>query len=50
VAVAAGGVMRIAPPLCINAGEVDELAQILGDALHDVQDEVSRSAKRAATV
>jgi putrescine aminotransferase len=49
VAVAAGGVMRIAPPLCINAAEVDELAQILGDALHDVQDELSRSTtKRAA--
>jgi putrescine aminotransferase len=49
VAVAAGGVMRIAPPLCINAAEVDELARILGDALHDLQDELSRPAtKRAA--
>jgi L-2,4-diaminobutyrate transaminase len=50
VAVAAGGVMRIAPPLCIKASEVDELARMLGDALYDVQDELSRSTKRAAAV
>lgn len=48
VAVAAGGVMRIAPPLSINAAEVDELAQILGDSLRELQDELSRSARTAA--
>ena len=43
VIAAGGSVMRAAPPLSINAAEVDELAQIMGDALRDLQDELSRS-------
>ena len=43
VAVAGGSVLRVAPPLSINAGEVDELAQILGDSIRELQDELSRS-------
>ena len=50
VAVAAGSVLRVAPPLCINAAEVDELAQILGDSLRELQDELSRSPETAAAV
>jgi L-2,4-diaminobutyrate transaminase len=50
IAVAAGSVLRVAPPLCINSGEVDELAQILGDSLRELQDEVSRSPMTAAAV
>ena len=48
VAPAAGGVFRVAPPLSINAAEVDELAHILAGAIRDVQDEVSRSPRTAA--
>lgn len=43
VAAAGGSVLRAAPPLSINADEVDELAQILGDSLRELQDELSRS-------
>ncbi len=48
VAPARGSVFRFAPPLSINAGEVDELAQIIGDSIREVQDEVSRSPRTAA--
>ena len=48
VAVAAGSVLRVAPPLCINAAEVDELAQILGDSLRELQDELSPSPRTVA--
>ena len=48
VAVAAGSVLRVAPPLCINAAEVDELAQILGDSLRELQDELSPSPRTLA--
>jgi putrescine aminotransferase len=48
IAVAAGSVLRVAPPLSINAAEVDELAQILGDSMCDLQDEVSRSPRTLA--
>src|SRR5262245_34223358 len=34
--------LRLAPPLCINAGEVDELAQIIGDSISELQDELAR--------
>jgi 4-aminobutyrate aminotransferase-like enzyme len=41
VAPAKGSVLRVAPPLSINAAEVDELAQILADSIHEVHEEVS---------
>jgi adenosylmethionine-8-amino-7-oxononanoate aminotransferase len=50
IAVAGGSVLRVAPPLCINAGEVDELARILGDSLRELQDELSRSPRTQAAV
>ena len=43
IAVAGGSVLRIAPPLCIGAAEVDELARILGDSIRELQDELVRS-------
>jgi len=43
VVAAGAGVMRVAPPLSINAAEVDELAQIMGDSLRELQDELTRS-------
>ncbi|HYC48199.1 MAG TPA: aminotransferase class III-fold pyridoxal phosphate-dependent enzyme [Burkholderiales bacterium] len=48
VIAAAGSVMRAAPPLSINAAEIDELAQILGDSLRELQDELSRSVTPTA--
>jgi putrescine aminotransferase len=47
VAPAKGSVFRVAPPLSINAGEVDELAQILADSIRELQDELS---KRSAAI
>ena len=41
VAPAKGSVLRVAPPLSINAAEVDELAQILADSINEVYEEVS---------
>ena len=46
---AGGSVLRAAPPLSIKAAEVDELAQIMGDSLHELQDELSRSPVTAAS-
>jgi len=46
VVVASGTVLRVAPPLSINAAEADELAQIIGDSLRELQDEVSRSPSK----
>jgi adenosylmethionine-8-amino-7-oxononanoate aminotransferase len=43
VAAAGGSVLRAAPPLSINAGEVDELAHILAESVRELQDELSRS-------
>jgi 4-aminobutyrate aminotransferase-like enzyme len=48
IAVAGGSVLRIAPPLCIEAAEVDELARILGDSIGELQDELSRSPRTLA--
>ena len=42
-------VLRAAPPLSINAAEVDELAHIIGASLRELQDELSRSPARIAT-
>jgi putrescine---pyruvate transaminase len=50
VVAAGGSVLRVAPPLSIKPDEVDELAQIMGDSLRELQDELSRSpATLAAT-
>jgi putrescine---pyruvate transaminase len=50
VVAAGGSVLRAAPPLSIKPAEVDELAQIMGDSLRELQDELSRSpATLAAT-
>jgi len=38
----------VAPPLCINADETDELAHILAESLREVQDELSRSPRTLA--
>lgn len=48
---AKGTGLRMAPPLCITANEVDELAQIMASCIRDLQDEVSASnPKTRATV
>lgn len=43
VAPVAGSVFRVAPPLSIDASEVDELAAILGASIRELQDELSRT-------
>lgn len=48
VAPAANSVFRVAPPLSINAAEVDELAHILAGSVREVQDELSRSPRTTA--
>ena len=48
VAPVAGSVFRVAPPLSINAAEIDELAGILGDAIRELQDDLSRSPRTVA--
>lgn len=45
VAPAKGSVFRVAPPLCITAAQVDELANILGESIRELQDELSRSPR-----
>jgi putrescine aminotransferase len=45
IAVAKDSVFRLAPPLCISAAEVDELAQLVGETVRELQDEVTRSAR-----
>jgi adenosylmethionine-8-amino-7-oxononanoate aminotransferase len=51
IAVAKDSVFRLAPPLCISAAEVDELAHLVGETVRDLQDEATRSARsRVATV
>lgn len=48
VAPVAGSVFRVAPPLSIKAAEVDELADILGGSIKELQDEISRSPRTLA--
>jgi len=48
VVAAGANVMRVAPPLSIKPDEIDELAQIMGDSLRELQDELSRSPATAA--
>jgi adenosylmethionine-8-amino-7-oxononanoate aminotransferase len=50
IAVAKDSVLRLAPPLCISAAEVDELAQLVGDTVRELQDEVARSTRTHASV
>lgn len=48
---AKGNIFRLAPPLCITAAEVDELARIVGDSISELQDEVTRTRRsRVSTV
>jgi adenosylmethionine-8-amino-7-oxononanoate aminotransferase len=39
---ARGSVLRLAPPLCITAAEVDQLASIVADSIVDLEREVAR--------
>jgi putrescine---pyruvate transaminase len=43
IVVASGTVVRVAPSLSIKAAEIDELAQIIGDSLIELQDDLTRS-------
>jgi 4-aminobutyrate aminotransferase-like enzyme len=43
-----GNVFRVAPPLSINAAEVDELADIMAASIRELQDELSRSPRTLA--
>ena len=45
IAMAKDSVFRLAPPLCISASEVDELAHLVGETVRELQDEVTRSAR-----
>jgi len=47
---ARGSVLRLAPPLCIDAAQVDELASLVGDMIEELQDEVTRSRKDKVAV
>lgn len=42
---ARGSVLRLAPPLCIDAAQVDELAAVVGDIVTELQDEVTRARR-----
>ena len=46
---AKGRVFRLAPPLSINAAEIDELIGIAAESIKELQDEVSRPRVAAAT-
>jgi adenosylmethionine-8-amino-7-oxononanoate aminotransferase len=48
IAVAKDSVFRLAPPLCISAAEVDELAELVGETVRELQDEVTRAARNRA--
>jgi len=39
---ARGTVLRLAPPLCITAGEVDELVAIVADSVDSLQRDLAR--------
>jgi L-2,4-diaminobutyrate transaminase len=45
IAMAKDSVLRLAPPLCISAAEVDELAHLVGETVRELQDEVTRSTR-----
>jgi putrescine aminotransferase len=42
---ARGSVLRLAPPLCIDAAQVDELAEIVCASIEELQDELSAARK-----
>ena len=39
---ARGSVLRLAPPLCITAGEVDQLVGIVAESVDDLGREIAR--------
>jgi hypothetical protein len=43
-------VLRLAPPLCIDAAQVDELADLMGSIVEELQDEVTRTSKNRVAV
>jgi putrescine aminotransferase len=47
---ARGSVLRLAPPLCINAAQVDELADIVCACVEELQDELSAARTDRAAV
>jgi 4-aminobutyrate aminotransferase-like enzyme len=47
---ARGSVLRLAPPLCIDAAQVDELAAIVCACVEELQDEVTAARKDRVTV
>ena len=42
---ARGSVLRLAPPLCINAQQIDELADIVAACIKELQDDVSAARR-----
>lgn len=47
---ARGSVLRLAPPLCIDAAQVDELADVMCAIVEELQDDVTRAAKDRVAV
>jgi putrescine---pyruvate transaminase len=47
---ARGSVLRLAPPLCIDNAQVDELASVICETIEELQDEVSRTRKDRVAV
>lgn len=47
---ARGSVLRLAPPLCIDAAQVDELADVTCAIVEELQDDVTRAAKDRVAV
>jgi len=47
---ARGSVLRLAPPLCISAAQVDELADIICQTIEELQDEVTAARKDRVAV
>jgi putrescine aminotransferase len=47
---ARGSVLRLAPPLCIDAAQVDELADIICACIEELQDELAAARKDRTTV
>jgi putrescine aminotransferase len=47
---ARGSVLRLAPPLCIDAAQVDELASLTCETVEELQDEVTRARRDRVTV
>jgi putrescine aminotransferase len=47
---ARGSVLRLAPPLCIDAAQVDELAQVMCTCLKELQDDLTRAQRDRVAV